>query len=224
MNTATENFVEGLKSNSDVSGVILFGSWARGNNRPDSDVDLVVINESRHQRSFVKVGGQNFEIIYTTADSALEYWKSNPNDAANLWEVAQVLFDRDGKISNLKSETLEFLASGKKALDSKSKAQLQFSAEDTLLAVKNLRETDVTTANLVLEKTVLTLTEQYFDIRQLWTPAPKQRINKIKEIDRDFYSVLSEYYTESATLNKKIELSEGMIRLVFTDKSSNVVE
>jgi predicted nucleotidyltransferase len=32
-----------LKQKSEVLGVILFGSWARGNNRPDSDVDLVVI-------------------------------------------------------------------------------------------------------------------------------------------------------------------------------------
>jgi hypothetical protein len=187
-------------------------------------VDLVVIVENGYQRSFENAEGQNFEIIYTTAESALEYWKLNPNDAANLWEVAQVLFDRNGKISDLKSETLKFLACGKKALDSKSKAQLRFSAEDTLLAVKNLKETDITTASLVLEKTVLTLAEQYFDIRQLWIPAPKQRTNKIKEIDKDFYDALSEYYAESVTLNKKIELTEGMIHLVFTNKSSNIVE
>lgn len=43
MNTDTKQFIEELKGRSDVLGVIMFGSWARGNNRPDSDVDLVVI-------------------------------------------------------------------------------------------------------------------------------------------------------------------------------------
>jgi predicted nucleotidyltransferase len=43
MNNDTQQFIEELKARSDVLGVIMFGSWARGNNRPDSDVDLVVI-------------------------------------------------------------------------------------------------------------------------------------------------------------------------------------
>jgi predicted nucleotidyltransferase len=43
MNQETETFLEELKQKPEVLGVILFGSWARGNNRPDSDVDLVVI-------------------------------------------------------------------------------------------------------------------------------------------------------------------------------------
>ena len=38
MNQETQNFVEELKKKPDVLGVILFGSWARGNNRSDSDV------------------------------------------------------------------------------------------------------------------------------------------------------------------------------------------
>lgn len=36
MNKETQTFLEELKQRSDVLGVILFGSWARGNNRPDS--------------------------------------------------------------------------------------------------------------------------------------------------------------------------------------------
>ena len=43
MNNGTQEFIELLKRRPDIVGIILFGSWARGNNRLDSDVDLVVI-------------------------------------------------------------------------------------------------------------------------------------------------------------------------------------
>jgi hypothetical protein len=39
MNQKTETFLEELKQKPEVLGVILFGSWARGNNRPDSCSD-----------------------------------------------------------------------------------------------------------------------------------------------------------------------------------------
>jgi predicted nucleotidyltransferase len=66
MNNDTINFIEELKSRPEVLGVILFGSWARGNNRPDSDVDLVVILTDGYRRTVECRNKQAFEIIYTT--------------------------------------------------------------------------------------------------------------------------------------------------------------
>lgn len=215
MNEATKNFINDLKKDENVSGVILFGSWARGNNREDSDVDLVVIVEKGYQRTVENHNGQDFEIIYTTATAALEYWKNNPNDAANLWEVAIVVFDRNNIVQPLESSVKDLLKKGKKEIDTKSKAQLEFSGVDTVNAVTKIAQTDIVTANLVLDRTVITLTEQYFDIRQLWTPAPKQRIIKIKEIAPDFYSLLQKYYQANVDLNEKVDLAKQMTRLVF---------
>jgi predicted nucleotidyltransferase len=49
-NPATRAFVDELRARPDVVGVLLFGSWARGDHRPDSDVDLVVIIDAGYQR------------------------------------------------------------------------------------------------------------------------------------------------------------------------------
>ena len=73
MNEATINFIEKLKTRNDVLGVILFGSWARGNNRPASDVDLLVIVSEGYRRAVEYNEGQAFEIIYTTANSAFSF-------------------------------------------------------------------------------------------------------------------------------------------------------
>ena len=51
LNHDTNMFLDALKQRPDVVGIILFGSWARGNNRPDSDVDLIVILTAGFKRT-----------------------------------------------------------------------------------------------------------------------------------------------------------------------------
>ena len=102
INEATEIFLEELKQRPDVVGVILFGSWARGNNRPGSDVDLVVILQEGYQRAVETHDGQ-----------ALAYWESHRDDAAGLWSVAKILFDRDGTVERLRVDVQRFLQDGK---------------------------------------------------------------------------------------------------------------
>jgi predicted nucleotidyltransferase len=101
VNTETTDFLAELKDRPDVLGVILFGSWARGNNRQDSDVDLVVILSEGYRRTVEYRGEQAFEIIYTTEKSALDYWDSHKDDCAGLWGVAKVLYDKDGSVKRL---------------------------------------------------------------------------------------------------------------------------
>jgi predicted nucleotidyltransferase len=182
MNTATESFIEDLKKDTNVLGIILFGSWARGNNRPDSDVDLVVILEEGYRRTVEYKDGQAFEIIYTTGTKAMDFWKNNKDDSSNLWKVAKILYDSDGSVDKLREEIQDILKRGKEPINKHQLEQFRFSAEDTIKSVEVTMGEDPSTANLVLSKTVLTLTEQFFDVRMMWTPAPKQRLSEIKSL------------------------------------------
>jgi len=136
MNKATHNFLDNLKQRHDVLGVILFGSHARGNNRPGSDVDLVVILAEGFRRAVEYHDGQAFEIIYTTAEGALAYWESHIDDAAGLWAVAKILYDKDGTIGKLKNEIEQVLAKGKNPIDEYQLGQYRFDAKDTLKYVE----------------------------------------------------------------------------------------
>jgi hypothetical protein len=113
MNAAIDRFVEESKGKPEVLGVILFGSWARGNQRPGSDVDLVVVVSKGLSRTVEHLDGQTFEIIYTTADGAFDYWSGHRDDAAGVWGVARVLSDKDGSVERLRARTLEMLSEGK---------------------------------------------------------------------------------------------------------------
>lgn len=215
MNQNTQDFLEELKRRPDVLGVILFGSWARGNNRPDSDVDFVVILSEGYRRTVEYKNEQAFEIIYTTADSALDFWKSHKDDCAGLWDVAKIVYDKDGTIEKLQQEAQKIVDEGKKPIDPYQIGQFKFSAEDTLTAVESLSEKDPATANLVLQKTVLSLTELFFDLCQLWTPAPKQRLKKIQEIKPELYTLLQDFYSTEKSLKMKLEIARTIIPSVF---------
>lgn len=215
MNEETQKFLDELKQRPDVLGVIMFGSWARGNNRPDSDVDLVVILTEGYRRTIEHRNGQPFEIIYTTEKGAFDYWESHKDDAAGLWAVAKILFDKDGTVERLKTEIKEVLDAGKKAIDEYQLGQFRFDAEDQLKYVESILASDPTTANLILTNKIFALTELFFDIRQIWTPAPKQRLIEIKKISPEFYSLLKEFYRESITLSERLDIGKKIIPIIF---------
>lgn len=215
MNTETQKFLDELKQRSDVLGVIMFGSWARGNNRPDSDVDLVVILTEGYRRTVEHRNGQPFEIIYTTEKGAFDYWEGHKDDAAGLWAVAKILFDKDGTVERLKTKIKEVLDAGKKAIDEYQLGQFRFDAEDQLKYVETILASDPTTANLILTNKIFALTELFFDIRQIWTPAPKQRVAKIKETSPELYSLIEKFYQESIYLKDKLETGKKIVPVVF---------
>lgn len=217
MNQATKAFIEELKQKPEVKGIVLFGSWARGNNRSNSDVDLVVIWNEGHRRTVEYRNEQAFEIIYTTAQQALDYWAEHKDDAAGLWEVAQLLYDKDGSLERLREQTQEMLQKGKAPIDPFQLGQLRFDAEDTLRYVEETFEKDPATANLILNSKIFNLTELFFHIRQLWVPAPKQRLGKIKELSPELQGLIEKFYQAPCLTKERLEMARSIIALVFKE-------
>jgi Mg2+ and Co2+ transporter CorA len=198
MNKATENFLEELKADDNVVGVVLFGSWARGNNRDDSDVDLLI-----------------FELIYTTSDAALKYYEDHLDDAYGLWSVAKTLHSKDNAVETLQTSVDELLSGGKPEIPHTQQEQILFDKRDKLKYIKRIYDEDPTTSNLMLFNTALELAEVFFDLRQEWTPAPKQRLQRIGELNDDLAALLREFYVESTTAERRWSLLEKMTDLVF---------
>src|SRR4051812_41793989 len=97
MNEAIQGFVDELAADPTVRGVILFGSHARGNARPDSDADLVILVErDQFEMGFAERDGQKFELLRWSEAVAIRYATDNPDNAADFWQVAEILHDPDG--------------------------------------------------------------------------------------------------------------------------------
>lgn len=216
MNKATKNYLEELKADDNVIGVVLFGSWARGNNREDSDVDLLILVQDGFKRTVAERDGQMFELIYTTPDAALKYYKDHLDDTFGLWSVAKTLLSKDSAVETLRASVDEVLADGKPEIPHTQKEQIHFDKRDKLKYIKSIYNEDPTTSNLMLFNTVLELTEVFFDLKREWTPAPKQRLQRISELNEAFSTLLREFYLESTVIERRWELVGGMIDLVFT--------
>jgi predicted nucleotidyltransferase len=216
MNAATKAFIARQQQEPNVLGIILFGSWARGNNRPDSDVDLVIILRDGYRRAVESHDGQLFEIIYVTEEAAFEFWKNNRDDCAGVWEVATLLFDRDGTVARLEGRVRALLQEGKPATDEHQLGRLRFDAEDQIAYAERVAESDPTTAGLVLTNKVFALTEVYFDVHRLWTPAPKARAAKLRELDPRAYRALQEFHAEQATITTRVKAARELVEAIFS--------
>ena len=217
MNAEIRAFSEELRQRPDVLGVILFGSWARSNNRPNSDADLVVILTEGFRRTVEYRNQQAFEIIYTTAQSAFDYYASHLDDCAGLWSVAKILVDKDGTVQRLQERAEELLAAGKPAIDPFQLGQWRFDVEDQWRYLESILETDPVTAHMVLANKVFQLTEMFFDIRCLWTPPPKQRLAKLAELSPEFHKLLQAFYQEHLELGTRLAIAREMVPFVFQD-------
>ena len=100
-------------------GVLLHGSWIRGDATPTSDVDVIVVVESRVHLN---------RALYRTWDQQPVTWKGRPVDAhfvhlpgedttSGLWAEAAidglVLFDRGGQMSAALARVRRAIADGR---------------------------------------------------------------------------------------------------------------
>ena len=202
-----EKFTENLAGDENTLAIVLFGSQARGNSRPESDIDLIVILREGCKRVVEYLDGQAFEIIYTTEHKAIEYWQSNKHDAIGLWSVAKVLFDRDGVGERLKKFGTELCQEVPPEISGSTLNHLRFDFEDSLRAIERIEENDPATASLLLHKKISDLINLYFDLKRTWRPAPKQQLGQIRTQDAELGKIFEDFYT-AEKLNNKIAIAE----------------
>lgn len=214
LNAVAQQYIAELQTDPNVLSIILFGSWARGNNRPDSDIDLVVIVENGYRRAVEHRQGLTFELIFVTAQGALDFWQANPDDAVELWRVAKILFDRDNTSVQLQQAVQAIAQQGKAALTAEQYEHARFDCLDQIKAAEALAVTDPTTASLLLSAKVIQLTELFFATRQRWIPPPKQRLAIIQELQPECHRLLVRYYA-AGVLSEQVSLARALVALLF---------
>jgi predicted nucleotidyltransferase len=104
----TEELIQGavrqILSVGSPEKIVLFGSWARGQARPDSDLDLLIIEESdlpryrragRYHMALLSLFPAKDIVVWTTSEVAL--WRDVPN--AFITAILAVLYERSDRSS-----------------------------------------------------------------------------------------------------------------------------
>lgn len=217
MEQTIKNYISKLESDANVVGVILFGSYARGDNRPDSDIDLIVLlQDGESYRKVVLDGGKTYECIYTTVKGALDYWKGDLDGCFNIWNDAEIVVDKNGDVKKLELESRKLVAAGKKKLSEWNFDHKKFDSEDQLKAISELSKTDIPAANLALSKVVINLVEWFFDIKQLWTPPTKKQLQAIRKVDIETGKLFDSFYSQEMQFEQRLSLAKEIVKVVYT--------
>ncbi len=221
VNDAIQSLVNELVADSGVRGVLLFGSHARGNARPDSDADLAIFVE---QDGFVmgcsERDGQEFELIRLSEAAAIGYFTDNRDAAADVWQVAKILYDPDGVIARVRDHVLGLLAEGKPPMDAARIEWSRFAAADRFSAAAGLALRNQAAARMVLHERVLELTATFFDVRQLWAPPMKRRLEAIGDINPELYGLLERIFGPDVSVDEQVQLARLTLPLVYEKRSA----
>lgn len=214
MEEALKAFVEDLKTRPECLAIAIFGSYARGQHRQNSDIDVFVVVPEGAWRDIETLNGQSFEMVYASKDSAISFYRENPNDAVQQWKDLKVIYDPKGIFEEVRVVVNEIEKQGKKKRDDRAIRHLRFDADDRIRALEYLAEKDHATANYYLSIFGEQMFDLYFDLRGLWTPPPKQRIPYLRENDKETAQLFECLFSEQPVA-KRIEASKALIERVF---------
>ena len=97
-----ERIIKKKRIEENVYGLGLFGSWARGDATPSSDVDILVLDANNHNEEYVeRVENQGVLIDFNYIPKNILKRPIPPELDQKLYEM-QILYDRDWSLSNMK--------------------------------------------------------------------------------------------------------------------------
>ena len=104
-----QDIVEKLQRETDISGVLLIGSVARGDVLPGSDLDLRILLAAGQKRSFLVETHNDIVVEYTyiNKDDALDRLRANPMEVYAYLD-GRILFDPDHHLAQLIKTAHEF--------------------------------------------------------------------------------------------------------------------
>src|SRR4051812_23612737 len=196
MNPAITAFVDELVADPTTRGVLLFGSQARGTARPDSDADFaIIVDRPGFVMGTAERDGQEFELVQLSEATATAYFSENRDAAVDTWSSAKILYDPDGSLARLRDHVAAIVARGKPPLDPTRTHYLRVATADRFRAAAGLAANDDAAARMLLFERMLQLVGTFFDVRQIWAPPTKRRLDAIASICPDLHSVLSRIFS-----------------------------
>lgn len=220
MNAAITAFVAELAADPTTRGVALFGSQARGTARPDSDADLaVIVDRPGFVMGVAERDGQEFELVHFSEATATAYFSENRDVAADVWSSAKIMYDPDGSLARVRDHVSAFLAQGKPPLDATRTHYLRAAAEDRFRAAAALATDNDAAARMLLFERLLDLVGTFFDVRQVWAPPTKRRLDAIAPISPELHALITRIFCADDTTTEKLRLAQLAIPLVFDPSS-----
>jgi hypothetical protein len=126
------------------------------------------------------------------------------------------LYDPDGSLARLRDHVSAIVAQGKPPLDPDRARYLRAAAEDRFRAVAGLAANNSdAAARILLFERLTALVGTFFDVRQIWAPPTKRRLQAIASICPDLHDMLNRIFCADDSTTEKLRLAHLTLPLVF---------
>ncbi len=216
MTEGVRAFVDELAARPGTLGVAIFGSYARGDARPDADIDVFVLVEEGVWRDVERRDGLTFELLFASEREARDFYAQNPDDCVSTWGEARIVSDRSGRMDALREYAATIADTGRKKAAVGDVLHRKFEAEDKLRAARHLATEDFPTAYMALHDLAARLIETHFAKEGAWSPPPKQRLTALRRGWPEIAALFDEFYSQTSWEGKTGTL-EKVLRRVFSE-------
>jgi len=213
---SVNRFIKQRQMRGDISAVLLYGSYARGTQHANSDVDIMFIVDQGFKRECVVQDGLLFEIIEETSSDVYSYWQKNLDEDRhwNLWKDVKVLYDRDGEGKEIINRAHSLLTERQPW----PRDELQMRTLIMQFKIKSIRhvsQSDPCTAALLLLESVRALMEDWFRMRGRFVPSSKEIFAIFADEDPILSGLITEFYVDQIDLDTRLSLVERIFESVF---------
>jgi len=210
------NFVKLRLEKGGVSAVLLYGSYARGTQHEQSDVDIIFIVDEGFKREITTHAGLLFEVLEQTKNNLYSFWQKTLDIDRHwyLWKDIKILYDRDGAGKDIIEHALSLV--GEK--QPWSRPQIENERQKMLGRLPRIRylaRTDPGTASILLIEFVRAITENWFAIHGRYIPSSKVLLAEYKEVCPEFGMLLTDFYLNSSELDERFVMVERMLEVVY---------
>jgi len=187
--TALETSVASLIQQPGIVGILLFGSVARGDATPTSDIDLLVVRE--HEQFHVQVepiAGISVKMVVLPGEG-LE-GSVTPEIQKGLrptFADGQILFDPAGVLADLCDKMGRAIRNGPPSLPEEEFDHIRVSLTELLAEVHH--SLDLPTARLLAYNLLTTSIKCYYQIQRWWLPPLKRQMDDLEQRDCDLASI-----------------------------------
>lgn len=216
MTEGVRAFIDDLAARPETLGVAIFGSYARGDARPDADIDVFVLVTDGVWRDVESRDGLTFELLFASEREARDFYAQNPDDCVSTWGEAHIVSDRSGRMDALREYAALLVGTGRKKATAGDVLHRKYEAGDKLRAARLLATEDYPTAYMALHDLAARIIETHFAKEGAWSPPPKQRLTSLRRGWPDLGALFDEFYSQTSWDEKTATLEKIMTR-VFSE-------
>lgn len=211
-------FIANRLEHGDVAAVLLYGSYARGTQHEQSDVDIIFVVDEGFRSEIVNFEGMEFEVLEQTKPNMFAFWEQNLDEDRHwyLWKDAKVLFERDKEGTEVVAHALS-LVGEKRPWPAHQVEMRKKVALSKLRRTRHLSQHDPGTAAIVLTELVEALTKHWFDVRGHRVPSSKAFHGVFAAEAPELGGLLRDFYVRPLELEPKFDLAEQMVDLVYAE-------